>query len=334
MAKNKGAIVRYRAIDRCLRNRHVQCGWEQLKEACEKELYNDFSEHISVSRRQIFQDLNYMESEAGYGADIEHVRDGHHIYYRYADPNFSIEKMPLNDDEMKQLQETILMLNRYKGMPHFEWMEEILSKLEDSFHLKGNTDCVIGFDQNIDLKGIEFISPLFEAIVEKQVLNIQYQSFKSSTSQESIVHPYFLKQYNNRWFLFGLTTTRNQITNFALDRIVSITQTVIPYIPKPTTLDFDTYFEDVVGVTIPKGKTIEKIVLQFAPERYPYICNKPLHPTQHCYDSEHKITIEVMPNNELISLILSFGSQVKVLEPQHIVDKIKTHVQQLDQLYS
>lgn len=333
MAQNKGAIVRYRAIDRCLRNRHIQYGWEQLKEACEKELYNDFSEHISVSRRQIFQDLNYMESDAGYSADIERIKDGHRTYYRYADPNFSIEKMPLNDTEMQQLQETILMLNRYKGMPHFEWMEEILSKLEDSFHLKGNTYCVIGFDQNIDLKGIEFISPLFEAIINKQVLNIQYQSFKSNTPQENIVHPYFLKQYNNRWFLFGLTTTRNQITNFALDRIIQISELQIPYIAQPAQLDFDTYFDDVIGVSIPKNKTPETIVLQFAPERYPYICNKPLHPTQHCYDNECKISIQVIPNNELISLILSFGSQVKVIEPQCIVDKIKSHVEQLNHLY-
>lgn len=135
MAQNKGAIVRYRAIDRCLRSKHGKYGIEELRAACADALYDVFSERMSVSRRQIYDDLNHMESNAGYRAEIEHYRDGKNVYYRYADPNFSIEKTPISPEEMDQLKETILMLNRFKGMPQFEWMEEILSKLEDKFHL-------------------------------------------------------------------------------------------------------------------------------------------------------------------------------------------------------
>ena len=77
-------------------------------------------------------------------------------------------------------------------MPHCEWMEEILSKLEDKFHLKGAGDSVIGFEQNLDLKGLENITPLFEAIVNKQVLNIRYKSFKKNKPITCEVHPYYL----------------------------------------------------------------------------------------------------------------------------------------------
>lgn len=222
MAQNKGAIVRYRAIDRCLRSKHGKYDIEELRAACADALYDAFSEHMSVSRRQIYDDLNHMESNAGYRAEIEHYRDGKKMYYRYTDPNFSIEKVPVTPEEMDQLKETILMLNRFKGMPHFEWMEEILSKLEDKFHLKGAEDSVIGFEQNLDLKGLENITPLFGAIVNKQVLNIRYKSFKKNKPITCEVHPYFLKQYNNRWFLFGWNTEFNAITNFALDRIEAV----------------------------------------------------------------------------------------------------------------
>lgn len=335
MAQNKGATIRYRALDRCLRSKHGRYGIQELIEACSRALTDAFSENTKVSRRQVYDDLNYMESNAGFGADIEHYRDGRNVYFRYADPNFSIDKMPLSDDELDQLKETILMLNRFKGMPHFEWMEEILSKLEDTFHLTGSEDSVIGFEQNLDLKGLEHITPLFEAIVNKQVLKIRYKSFKANKPVDIEIHPYFLKQYNNRWFLFGLTISqgRGQITNLALDRIEGIQTIFASYIDKPSDLDFDEYFDDIVGVTIPQGKKVEHIVMRVAPDRYPYIRNKPLHPSQHNYDKEMRISIDVIPNNELISLLLSFGSQMEVLEPQSVRDMMKEHVRTLNKFY-
>ena len=107
MAQNKGAIVRYRAIDRCLRSKHGKYGIEELRAACAEALYDAFSERMSVSRRQIYDDLNHMESNAGYRAEIEHYRDGKKMYYRYADPDFSIEKVPVTPEEMDQLPTTI-----------------------------------------------------------------------------------------------------------------------------------------------------------------------------------------------------------------------------------
>ena len=333
MAQNKGAFIRYKAIDRCLRQQFGQYGIEELRRACEKALYDAFSEPISVSRRQLYLDLNHIESNAGYRADIQHLRDGKRVYYRYAEPDFSIEKMPPNANEINQLKETIFMLNRFKGMPHFEWMEEILSTLEDTFHLKGSDESVIGFEQNPYLKGIEYITPLFDAIVNKQVLKVLYKSFKSNIPVEHEIHPYYLKQYNNRWFLFGLTTAHNQITNLALDRIETISSTFTEYIPKPTTLDFEEYFDDVVGVSIPHEKQVEHIVIRVAPERYPYVKNKPLHPSQHSYDEKLCVSIDVIPNNELIALLFSFGSQIEVLEPQSIRNEMHEHIKKLYNFY-
>ena len=332
MAQNKGAIVRYRAIDRCLRSKHGKYGIEELRAACAETLYDAFSERMSVSRRQIYDDINHMESNAGYRAEIEHYRDGKKMYYRYADPDFSIEKTPISQEEMDQLKETILMLNRFKGMPQFEWMEEILSKLEDQFHLKGAEDSVIGFEQNLDLKGLENITPLFEAIVNKQVLNIRYKSFKKDKPITCEVHPYYLKQYNNRWFLFGWNTEFGAITNFGLERIEAVWHILGEYKPKPAGLDFDEYFEDVVGVTILEAK-VEHIIMRVAPDRYPYIKNKPLHPSQHNYDKEFRVSIDVIPNNELIALLLSFGSQLEVLEPQNVREMMKEHVRTLNKFY-
>ena len=334
MAQNKHAQVRYRALDRCLRSKNKYYYIEDLQKACADAIKDAYCIDEQVSRRQIFKDINYMESEEGFAADIERVRNGKRTYYRYENPDFTIQKMPITDEEINQLKETVIMLNRFKGMPHFEWMEDIANKLELAYMHTDKAGSVIGFEQNIDLKGLCHITPLFDAIVNKKVLTLSYQSFKAPKPVSQEVHPYYLKQYNNRWFLFGLTTTpQKQITNFALDRIVTIGYTLTPYIDKPEDLDFDEYFDDVIGVTIPRGVSKEKIVMRFAGDRYPYIKNKPLHSSQHNYDKEMKISIEVIPNKELIALLLSFGSQVEVLEPQSVRDMMKEHVRTMNRFY-
>jgi len=333
MAQNKGAIVRYRAIDKCLRNRQGRYGVNELIEACKKALFDVFYKPIEVSRRQIYTDLNYMESDAGFKANILHLKDGRKVYYQYEDPDFSIEKMPLSYEDIDHIKQTILMLNRFKGMPHFEWMEELLSKLEDKLHLKGSEQSVIGFEQNMDLKGLENITPLFEAIINHQVLNIRYKSFKANKPITCEIHPYYLKQYNNRWFLFGWNTEFGMITNFALDRIEAISPMLAEYRPQPEDVNFEDYFDDIIGVTIPQGSKVEHIVMRVTPDQYPYIRNKPLHPSQHNYDKEYRISIDVIPNKELIAALLSFGSQLEVLEPQSVRNMMRDHVKTLNKFY-
>lgn len=332
MAKNKGAIVRYRTIDRCLRDTKRKYGVKELIEKCSAAVYETLGIEDPVSRRQIYKDLNYMESDAGYQANINHIYEGRNVYFRYDDPDFSIEKMPLTDAEIDQLKETVLMLNRFKGMPHFEWMEEIVSKIEDAFLLKGNTESVISFEQNPDLVGLTYITPIFDAIVHKRVLKITYKSFKRDTPSEYEMHPYFLKQYNNRWFLFGLTTERNQITNLPLDRIENIEILDAAYIDKDEDLDIEDYFYDVIGVTIENAPKTE-ITLEFSKERYPYVKNKPIHHSQRNYDDEKRVIIKVIPNNELYQTLLSFGGDVNVIEPTEVREKMLEHAEKMYNLY-
>lgn len=113
------------------------------------------------------------------------------------------------------------MLNRFKGMPHFEWIQEIVSNLEDKFGLMGQTKSVIGFEENPYYVGAHHLSDIFNSIVNRQVLRIDYMAFDGRVRNWTI-HPYYLKEYNNRWFLFGLNEDKQTITNIPLDRITDI----------------------------------------------------------------------------------------------------------------
>lgn len=325
MATNKNANLRYHVLDKCLSNHVKKYFIQDLINACTEKLQEIDPDSKGISRRQVLDDLKYMESEEGYKALIDHLKDGKKTFYRYHDKNFSIDKQPLNQAELEQIRSAMNILSRFEGMPQFAWVNELTPKLEQTFMIEKDVAPIIGFDNNAYLEGIEYLGKLYHYILYKQPLCITYQPFKSDKPTKFILHPYYLKQYNNRWFLFGLNDQYKTISNLALDRIKVIEEDKISYIPNSLYEDFNEYFEDIIGVTLPPEAKKEKIILQFSSSAAPYVISKPLHHSQKriSYDNGVLImSIEVIPNYELESLVLSFGERVQVLEPETFKNKI------------
>jgi predicted DNA-binding transcriptional regulator YafY len=179
------------------------------------------------------------------------------------------------------------------------------------------------------------ITPIYNAIIYKQVLSITYQSFKVNEKQNFTIHPYFLKQYNNRWFVFGLNEASDRLINLALDRIVKLKELKKKY-KENSTVDFNEYFEDVIGVSVNLNIKPQQILLSVKNERLPYIETKPLHGSQKIKDREKthtKVSIEVIPNNELESLLLYFGDDLQVLEPLDLRLRISEKIKNMATYY-
>jgi len=108
MPANKNALIRYKTIDRCLRNRFRRWTIDDLTEACSDALYEMEGILKGVSVRTVQGDLQIMRSDKlGYNAPIE-VYD--RIYYRYADPDYSISDTPLTEEDCDLLKEAVELL--------------------------------------------------------------------------------------------------------------------------------------------------------------------------------------------------------------------------------
>lgn len=341
MPVNKHALIRYHALDKCFSNFARRYYIEDLIEACNEALYNftgdeRYGDPLSpgISRRQVFVDIAFMESPEGWSANVEHIKDGRRVYYRYEDSEFTINNQPITDEELTQLRETTLMLSRFKGLPQFEWIETMVANLEDKFNLKGAEQSVISLDRNEFVTGIEYISPLFNAIINKTPLLIRYKTFKGDNYNWEM-HPYFLKQYNHRWYIIGMNHQYKNVTIGALDRIVSVEDLHIPYEENTLIEDIEEYFEDIVGVSFPQsGRNVESVKLKFSPERFPFVKAKPIHGSQKIKDEkEGIITLDVIPNFELESILLSHGDSVEVLEPQYLRNKISEKIKNTYEKY-
>lgn len=334
MSINKNALIRYQVLDRCFRNSGRMYFLEDLLEECNKALTDTDPDSGGIQRRQLFDDIRFMESEAGWSIPLEKIRYGRKVYYRYEDLSFSINNQPLNDLEAEQIKSALQIISRFSGTPQFEWVNEMIPKLESKFGLIERNNEIISFDSNIDLKGLHYITPLFNAIINERVLVVDYKDFKSSEPYKITFHPYYIKQYNSRWFVFGLNADYEIANwNLALDRIESLTETNQKY--KTTNIDWEDYFYDIIGVTRPEGEELQEVILNFTQEVAPYVITKPIHPSQKHKSSQNglEVKIKVFPNFELERLILSFGEQVKVVSPNLLKERISLRIKSADFLY-
>lgn len=335
MPITKNALIRYQTLDRCFRNPGKRYYLNDLLEECNKSIRELEPQASGIARRQLYDDITFMESSQGWNIPLERIRDGRKKYFRYEDTGFSINNQPINELEAEQLKSAMLILQRFKGLPQFKWVNELLLKLDQCFNFSEDTGGIISFDNNQYLRGLDFIDPLFNAILYKKTVKILYQSFKNPEPVSIIFSPYHLKEYNNRWFVYGKNSEYENVVNLALDRFETVEEFDGVY--EPTDINFEEYFEDTIGVSILPGQEPEKIKLRIDNNLWPYIETKPIHGSQKVLRREEEfieISLELIPNYELESLILQFGEKLEVLEPMSFRERIKERAKVLFKKYN
>ena len=334
MPINKNALLRYQILDRCFSDRHRRYEIEDLVDKVNDALLDMYGKTVSL--RQIRADITYMRDRVSYNAPIVAIPiEGRRCYYTYEDSDFSIFSSELSVEEVKNLLSTIDMLGRYRS-PKNAWLEEVISSLELRFGIKANRDKIVSFEQNDQLRGIEFLSDLIDAIINHQPLKMTYRPYKGE-EQTMVIHPHYLKQYNSRWFLFGLEDHGEygmSPVNKALDRIVKFSIAKVRF-EENDKIDYETYFDDIVGVTHDrKHPDVEHVVMRFSKDRFPYVVSKPIHQSQKVVNSEEGIiSIDVRVNRELEQNIFSFGQQIEVLSPEWFRDQIKEKYREIARIY-
>jgi predicted DNA-binding transcriptional regulator YafY len=324
MSINKLALIRYKAIDDCLRNRYRKWTLEDLIEKVADVLYNVEGISSGVSKRTIQADIQLMRSDKlGYNAPIE-VKD--RKYYCYSDPSYSITNAPINEGDVDKMKEIVAVLKQFNGFSYFDDMSDMIARLENNLYKSTDThrNC-IQFENNHQLLGLLHINPLYQATLHRKPLLIEYKSFKATKAQEHICYPYLLKEYRNRWFLITRTKHSPLLATMALDRIVSLQE-----LPKEKFINYDgipfeEYFDNLIGVTKSEKDVAHKVVLEIDKKHAPYVVTKPLHHSQQVLKEGANstiVSIHVVLNYELEREIMGFGEHMKVLSPKSLASRI------------
>lgn len=332
MPVSKNALIRYKTIDRCLQNHYRRWTLEDLIDACSDALYELEGRDEGVSKRTVQLDIQNLRKL--YSAPIKVID---HKYYIYEDEDFSITESPLSEEDVKQMTEAVKVLRELSGFQEFSGMEGTMGRLEDAVHIaRDKSRPVVFFEKNDLLKGLEFIRPLHQAILNRHPVKMTYQSFRAKVPNTFTFHPYALKEFNNRWFIFGRGRMKD-IENLALDRIVDLSETPeIPFLEDPG-FNPEVWFADMVGVTKSSSDKPERVVIWASPDEAPYIRTKPFHPSQRILelreDGAMVFELNIIINRELVRLILGYAEGLRVLSPRKLAELVKKHFESALELY-
>jgi predicted DNA-binding transcriptional regulator YafY len=331
MPANKFALLRYRVIDRCLTNKSKPYpSREELREACEEALFGSGGDAISLST--IDKDIWAMknESELGYYAPITYSRL--HKGYFYEEEGYSIATLTLGQEDLEAIRFAAATLEQFKHVPIFKQYESAIEKIFNRVNIAPQPDDeqlehFIQFEKSTVSKGKDYLWPLLEAIRAHKTVRIQYLKFSDDQLKEYELHPYLLKEYQNRWYLIAFEKNSGQVRTYGLERIEALETAEQVFLPHPN-FKPETFFEHSIGIT-EKADEPQDVLLSLNPIAGKFMKTQPLHPSQRVVmenDREIRISLHVLLTEELYSFILSQSNQVQVIAPEQLRKEIKTRL--------
>ena len=278
---------------------------------------------IPISERTLKYDIAFLESSED--APIHRPAKGdRRIYYT---KQFSFRSGIIDADAIDVLKAAVTILRKATNIRLTKEVDGIIARLENKIQTNVlNNNILIAFEEHTEAKGMEHFDEIFSAIREKSTIKLTYQPFGQG-ERMWIVHPYMLKEYRNRWFLIGRVNSNNYLNNIRLDSIKGKIRNSSEEFIQNNLFNPETYFNDVIGVTIPRDQTPLEIELKVSVASANYVRTKPLHKSQiikkEYKDGSMVINLKVFNNYELKSTLLSYGSGIKVKKPAELRAEMK-----------
>jgi predicted DNA-binding transcriptional regulator YafY len=325
MPINKDARIRYEILEECLRDTKRKWTRTSLLNFVNRRLDLQFGKE-AISASQLRYDLEAMEVDLG--APIEKISKGRTYYYRYGDPEFSINSLPITEEDIHKLASAVQLLKQIQGFTIADEIEDVVYRLErrSKYRESGLDGPVILFEDSPPAFGIGHLEDIHQAILSRTPLKISYRTFRDDEPREFHLHPYVLKEYLHRWYLVGWCEEKETIIRLALDRMFDIRTSSHQYVPNRF-FNPEVYFSNVIGVTVYADQQPETVELLFSPTLAPYLLTKPMHRSQEVVrqydDGTLYVKLRLCLNPELTVLLQGYGDGVKVIGPASLVETMK-----------
>lgn len=305
MPLNKNFMGRLVAIHELLSS-GVHYSLEELQKACTRKTDK------MTSVKTLYNDLRELKDV--YGAPIpEKDRSGKPYYYTESFSLFGV----LNPNDASLANEAVALIRKMQTLPQFPGLEEVMLKFEQQPGVIGKPrQSVIQFETNEQYSGRHRLTNLYQAIQSDHPVALVYTDFGKATERYTF-SPYLLKEYNNRWHVYGWANEKGKLLNLALDRIDSLVP--LPELRRrPDTIDWDDYLADVIGFTRTEGEPLQPWLIRVWFPRAHYVLTKPLHGSQRVVqrtDSFVDLQFDLIWNREFEAALFELGPDAELLEP-------------------
>lgn len=306
---------------------------KNLKNAENTVIFLKDEEGLYISERTFKADIKRMKEECLVDHKIYLKYDRKtelYGYYKFADGKYEVTNefsfsSALYEDEKNALYHIMALIASFPNLQQMEVVHDLLERLglkAGIMHPEKFKDYV-QLDFVPDFKGNKHLGDLLFNVVNEEVIEINYQPFEDKRDF-AIVHPYFLQEYNNRWFLWAFRENHPEhpmgvIHTYALDRIESTRVLDIDFNNKPREkykVYPHTYLKNIVGNRLEPNKEKQEIQFKIRNNRAKYLETKKIHQSQVRIGNDDVWTtfkIEVIPNLELRSIFRSYGDDCELI---------------------
>ena len=331
MPVNKNQDFRFKIIDKQLKSKFGHT----IKELAE------------IINQKLEEDGKSKVTERTIRNDIQNIQQFHPVTiiekngkFKYEDPNDSIDKFAINDEERNVLDVARQTLSLLKGTPFFKQFDDISARIMGSAVLRSfdndNSNYIQIGEGGFDT-GSKWLHVIYKAIIERKSLKTGYRPYGGEVKIRTI-SPYLLKEYRNKWYMVAHARelkSEEKTNVFKLFRIESIEPSQEDYFFDKN-FNAAYYFKYSLGIFHSHENQPVLVRLKFSKEISSLIKESPLHSSMKIEKEDEKgllITLYVYNTPELKNMIRSFGSSCSVLHPEDLRQEIKNDLIKALSLY-
>lgn len=179
----------------------------------------------------------------------------------------------------------------------------------------------ISLDSSENLSGIHFLPQLLKAIKANRLVSFDHLNFQTNKTSNHTIRPYLLKEYQNRWFLFGENVKYNDLRIYGIERFANLVLTDQLFIPR-NNFQPAREFDNIIGINLSpfeEGQPKQDIVLSMSKEQGQYFKTLPWHDSYKIIidiEDEFRVSLHLLPNYEFLQLLFRYCDRMTVLEPK------------------
>ncbi|MBN2572384.1 MAG: WYL domain-containing protein [Ignavibacteriales bacterium] len=270
--------------------------------------FAEISDYLSLESE--LQEYNFNVSKRTFQRDLEDIRSLYNIDIQF---DFSRKVYFLDLDEQPDVNERIL-----EAFDTFNALN-LSDRLSNNIHFEKRRP-----------QGTENLYGLLHAIKNHLQIKFTYQKFWEDELTKRNVEPYALKEFRNRWYVLANDLKDNQVKSFALDRLTDLDITKRKF-QFPIDFNINDHYKYCFGIISPNGHKPQEVILSFDPFQGKYIKSLPLHESQQILidnEDELRVKLTLFVTHDFFMELLSYGENLKVIEPESLIKDIKNSLQE------
>lgn len=265
--------------------------------------FKEIAEYLAFESE--LQEYNFNIGKRTFQRDLDDIRSIYNIDIQY---DFSRKVYYIDFDEQPEVNERIL-----EAFDTFNALN-ITDRLSNYIHFEKRKP-----------QGTENLYGLLHSIRYRVQIKFTYQKYWEDELTQRQVEPYALKEFRSRWYVLANDLKDQKVKSFALDRLTALEITKKKF-QMPNNFNVNEHFQYSFGIISPDGDKPQEVILSFTPFQGKYIKSLPLHESQQVLvdnNVEFRIKLTLFITHDFIMELLSYGANLRVLEPISLIEELK-----------